>query len=171
MMKVTCVLLAVGVLLARPSKAHDGLPWLVVRQFPEYPAPGRTVRYAPGLVIAIWRDGTVLRATDRANIGIAAVRGKLPALQMKGVMMRFNRAWFDRLAKTCEDLVLHASSEAITVRLTETTIRLECSQNVGNDDLDQFNSLLWDLRIKSATAIDLHEAQNVLDFDRTEGGS
>ncbi|MFY9821883.1 MAG: hypothetical protein WAM82_10905 [Thermoanaerobaculia bacterium] len=53
-------------------------PLLFVRQLGEYPAPGEPSHFATGLLVALWPDGRILRATSAQTVARRYFEGEVP---------------------------------------------------------------------------------------------
>jgi hypothetical protein len=82
-----CVLL-VGLLFGctpenPPPSALSGAPAIIIRQYPDYPMPGRDSDFPGGLVAALWPDGRIVRPTDIHVVGKSYVEGVVSVAERK----------------------------------------------------------------------------------------
>ena len=56
-------------------------PAIVIRQYADYPMPGRGSEFASGLVAALWRDGRMIRPASADAIGKSYVEGVVSPAQ------------------------------------------------------------------------------------------
>lgn len=63
------------------SRTSPEAPVIVIRQYPDYPPPGRGSRFQGGLVAALWRDGRMVRPTSPESVGKSYVEGWVSSAQ------------------------------------------------------------------------------------------
>jgi hypothetical protein len=121
-----CVLL-VGLLFGctpekPPPSALSGAPAIIIRQYPDYPMPGRDSDFPGGLVAALWPDGRIVRPTDIHVVGKSYVEGVVSVGERKAFFTFLSTSAAVRIPEG-GDIPLHAATESITVRLDGKTSR------------------------------------------------
>jgi len=142
--------------------AENPILWLTIRQYPEYPAPGLSFRFPPGLVLVILSDGTFFRAIGQQHVGSRMARGRIDTKAMEDVVRQFDRVWFDRLRYSCEGVVLDAASQEVAVTVAGERLHARCSLDVGNDSIEELNRWAWSLKIDSANSVDQEEVMRIV---------
>jgi hypothetical protein len=64
---------------SRPALSES--PAIIIRQYPDYPMPGRDSDFPGGLVVALWRDGRMIRPTRPDAVGKSYVEGFVSVAQ------------------------------------------------------------------------------------------
>jgi hypothetical protein len=95
-------------------RASSDAPAIVIRQYPDYPMPGRDSEFPGGLVAALWRDGRVIRPATPDAVGKSYVEGAVAA-QQREEFFSFLSTAVVRAPKT-EDIPLHVATQSITIR-------------------------------------------------------
>ena len=100
-------------------RASSDAPAIVIRQYPDYPIPGRDSEFPGGLVAALWHDGRVIRPATPNAVGKSYVEGAVGA-QQREEFFRFLSTAVVRAPKT-EGIPLHVATQSIKIRTDGTS--------------------------------------------------
>lgn len=95
------------------SSQKNDLPFLFLHHFPGHPAQGE--RLSAGTIVAIWPNGTIVRAKSETEIGHTYIRGRLTSKQLDDVRSELGQSG---LLKSSDrnPLVVDAASERVVIR-------------------------------------------------------
>jgi hypothetical protein len=89
-------------------------PAIVIRQYPDYPMPGRASEFPGGLVAALWRDGRLIRPARPDALGKSYVEGMVEPKKLPEFFSFLSAAVVQ--APKIEGIPLHVATQSITVR-------------------------------------------------------
>jgi|GEM_PF-4188425 len=95
------------------DKDRPSIPFTFVYMYPKYPLPGEDV--VGGLKVAVWQDGTVVRARSTAEVGKAYIQGRLKPEQLDKVVRSIERAGI-LATRPDESSPMHAASDVLKIR-------------------------------------------------------
>lgn len=130
--------------------ADSGTPILVAWQNPAYSSSDS----ASGLVIAVWRDGNVVRARGPDWVGLSAVRGRISQSELDSILSRVSG---NNQPDSCKFAPLHQASITLTIRHASDVRHFTCRI----DTTEPLQKLIWSIEISNAQPVTNREAKSL----------
>jgi hypothetical protein len=107
---------ASGPVLDESNPVPSGLPLLIISQTPEMARPGQFVQNPRGLVVAVWRDGRMIRCVDPSTVGKSYVTGTIDSKE-RDALLQYLESNDIKNAPKVPHLRLHTATLVSTLRL------------------------------------------------------
>lgn len=137
----TCLLLLLNGTMLESTDA-----WLTLSRYVSYPLPGVTPKN--GVLVRIWPDGRMERASDPEHPGENFQRGRLSPDTIRKLTSQFDAAWRNDFRSHC-----FISADSTTQKLSLTIEGLytffEC--DAFDPPMVHLNATLWQLPISKAS--------------------
>ncbi len=134
-------------------RASSGAPAIVIRQYPDYPIPGRGSEFPGGLIAALWRDGCIIRPATPDAVGKSYVEGVVRSSDRDAFFTFLSSS---SAVRTPEGggIPIHAATQSITIhqeaKASKWTRVLPDTQSAWRE----VESRLLSLPIKDSRAVD-----------------
>ena len=96
-------------------RALSDAPAIIIRQYPDYPMPGRDSEFAGGLIAALWHDGHMIRCVSPDAVGKSYVEGAVNPAQRDAFFAFLSSSPAVR-APDGGGIPLHVATQSITFR-------------------------------------------------------
>ncbi|MGA3283691.1 MAG: hypothetical protein ABSD57_04435 [Verrucomicrobiota bacterium] len=135
-------------------------PAIVIYQTPDYPMPSYDSEFHGGLVVALWRDGRMVRATRLNAVGKFYVEGFVKPALREEFFVSLGTCKALQLLE-CGGIPVDAASETITVRRDGKTSRWTRVLPDKQSAWCEFESGLMSLPLSDSQSLGLMEVERI----------
>jgi len=164
LLKFAALLLAGFLFGCASSEPHHSAssepPAIVISQAPDYPMPDSGSAFHGGLVVKLWRDGRIVRATRLDTVGRSYVSGFVKPASCDEFFASLGASAAMHLPEGGE-LVVDSASETITVRRDGKTSTWYRTLPDKQSAWREFESRLMDLPLFDSRSLNLKEVESM----------
>lgn len=133
-------------------------PVISISQTPGYPMPGYDSAFQGGLVVKLWPNGRVIRASRLDMVGKSYVEGFVTPVSRERFFASLGASAAMQLPEG-GDLIVDSASEIITVRRDGKTSTWHRTLPDNHSVWREFESRLMDLPLADSRSLDLKEVE------------